>query len=47
MRRRINNFLARSVSRFRIALLVIVIAAAAALVGYFIYGEVARKLASA
>jgi len=46
MRRRISNFLARSVSRFRIALLVIVVAAAAALVGYFIYGEVTRKLAN-
>lgn len=46
MRRRISSFLAHSVSRFRIALLVIVIAAAAALVGYFIYGEVTRKLAN-
>jgi TolA-binding protein len=46
MRRRISNFLAHSVSRFRIALLVIVVAAAAALVGYFIYGEVSRKLAN-
>lgn len=46
MRRRISGFLARSVSRFRIALLVVVIAAAAALVGYFIYGEVSRKVAT-
>lgn len=46
IRRRISNFLAHSVSRFRIALLVIVIAAAAALVGYFIYGEVSRRLAN-
>jgi len=46
MRRRISSFLAHSVSRFRIALLVIVIAAAAALVGYFIFGEVTRRLAT-
>jgi tetratricopeptide (TPR) repeat protein len=44
IRRRINNFLARAVSRFRIALLVVLVAAAAFLVGYFIYGEVTRKL---
>ena len=43
-RRRINNFLARVVSRFRIALLVILIAAAALLVGYVIYNEVSKKL---
>ncbi len=46
MRRRINNFLARTVDRFRIALLVILIAAAAFLVGYLIYGEIAKKLAA-
>jgi tetratricopeptide (TPR) repeat protein len=44
MRRRINNFLARAVSRFRIALLVILVAAAAFLVGYVIYNEVSKKL---
>ena len=44
MRRRINNFLARAVSRFRIALLVILIAAAAFLVGYIVYNEVSKKL---
>ena len=44
IRRRINNFLARAVSRFRIALLVILVAAAAFLVGYLIYTEVSKKL---
>jgi TolA-binding protein len=44
MRRRINNFLAHTVSRFRIALLVILIAAAAFLVGYVVYNEVSKKL---
>jgi len=46
IRRRISNFLAHAVSRFRIALLVILIAAAAFLVGYVIYNEVSKKLAS-
>jgi TolA-binding protein len=46
MRRRINNFLARTVSRFRIVLLVLLIAAAALLVGYIVYNEVSKKLAS-
>jgi hypothetical protein len=44
IRRRINNFLARAVSRFRIALLVILVAAAAFLVGYIIYNEISKKL---
>lgn len=44
MRRRINNFLAHAVSRFRIALLVILIAAAALLIGYVVYHEVSKKL---
>ena len=44
LRRRIAHFLAHTVDRFRIALLVILIAAAAFLVGYFIYGEVSNKL---
>jgi TolA-binding protein len=44
MRRRINNFLARAVSRFRIALLVILIAAAAFLVGYVVYNEISKRL---
>jgi TolA-binding protein len=44
MRRRINHFLTRAVSQFRIALLVILIAAAAFLVGYLIYSEVSKKL---
>ncbi|MGO9310039.1 MAG: tetratricopeptide repeat protein [Spirochaetia bacterium] len=44
LRRRINNFLAHAVSRFRIALLVILIAAAAFLVGYVVYNEVTKKL---
>ncbi len=44
MRRRIAHFLARTVDRFRIALLVVLIAAAAFLVGYFIYGEISKKL---
>jgi tetratricopeptide (TPR) repeat protein len=44
IRRRISNFLAHAVSRFRIALLVILIAAAAFLVGYIVYNEVSKKL---
>jgi tetratricopeptide (TPR) repeat protein len=44
MRRRINNFLSRAVSRFRVALLVILIAAAAFHVGYIVYMEVSKKL---
>jgi len=44
IRRRINNFLAHAVSRFRIALLGILIAAAAFLVGYLVYNEVSKKL---
>jgi TolA-binding protein len=46
IRRRISNFLARSVSRFRIVLLVIVVAAVAGLLGYFVYGEISKKLAA-
>ena len=46
IRRRISNFLAHMVTRFRIVLLVVLIAAAAFLVGYFIYDQVNRKLAS-
>lgn len=46
IRRRISNFLARSVSRFRVVLLVILIAAAAALLGYFIYFEVSHARAN-
>jgi TolA-binding protein len=46
LRRRISNFLARTVDRFRVALWVILIAAAVLLVGYFIYNEVNRKLVS-
>jgi len=44
LRRRINNFLAATVSRFRVILLGVLIAAAAFMVGYFIYTEVSRKL---
>jgi len=44
LRRRISNFLAVTVSRFRIILLGILIAAAAFMVGYFIYTEISRKL---
>ncbi|MGA2378294.1 MAG: tetratricopeptide repeat protein [Spirochaetia bacterium] len=44
IRRRISNFLAHAVSRFRIALLVILIAAAAFLLGYVVYNEVSKKL---
>ncbi|MGO9410326.1 MAG: tetratricopeptide repeat protein [Spirochaetia bacterium] len=46
IRHRINNFLAATVSRFRIILLVILIAAAAFLVGYFTYTEISKKLTS-
>ena len=44
LRHRINNFLSATVSRFRIILLAVLIAAAAFLVGYFIYNEIAKKL---
>ncbi len=44
LRRRISNFLAATVSRFRIILLVVLIAAAAFLVAYFVYSEISRKL---
>jgi tetratricopeptide (TPR) repeat protein len=46
LRRRISNFLARTVDRFRVALWVILITAAVLLVAYFIYNEVNRKLIS-
>ena len=46
LRHRINNFLSATVSKFRIILLAILIAAAAFLVGYFIYNEIAKKLAT-
>ena len=46
LRHRINNFLAATVSRFRIILLGVLIAAAAFLIGYFIYNEIAKKLAT-
>lgn len=44
LRRRISNFLAHTVDRFRIALWVILIAAAAFLVGYLVYTEINKKL---
>ncbi|HUI69248.1 MAG TPA: tetratricopeptide repeat protein [Spirochaetia bacterium] len=44
IRHRINNFLAATVSKFRIILLGVLIAAAAFLVGYFIYTEISKKL---
>lgn len=44
LRRRINDWLAHTVDRFRIALLVVIIAAAAFLVGYFIFSEVQKKV---
>jgi TolA-binding protein len=46
IRRQISNFLTHTVSKFRIALLVVLIAAAAFLVSYFIYSEVNKKLVS-
>jgi TolA-binding protein len=46
LRRRISNFLAATVSRFRIILLAVLLAAAAFLVVYFVYSEVSRKLAN-
>jgi len=46
LRHRINNFLAATVSRFRVILLAVLIAAAAFLVGYFIYTEISKKLTS-
>jgi tetratricopeptide (TPR) repeat protein len=46
IRRRISNFLAHTVDRFRIALWVILIAAAVFLVGYLVYTEVNKKLVS-
>jgi TolA-binding protein len=44
IRRRISNFISQSVQRFRIALLVILAAAAAFFIGYVIYNEVNKKL---
>lgn len=44
LRRRISNFLARTVDRFRIALWVILIAGAVFLIGYLIYTEINKKL---
>jgi TolA-binding protein len=44
LRRRISGFLAHAVHRFRIALWVILIAAAVFLVGYFVYLQVTQKL---
>ncbi len=44
IRRRISSFLARAVQRFRVALLVILVAAAALFVGYIIYNEINKKL---
>ncbi|MGD0724435.1 MAG: tetratricopeptide repeat protein [Spirochaetia bacterium] len=44
LRRRISNFLAHTVDRFRIALWVVLIAAAAFLIGYLIYTEINKKL---
>jgi hypothetical protein len=44
IRRKISNFLAHTVEQFRIALLVILIAAAAFLIGYLIYTEINKKL---
>jgi len=46
LRRRINQFLARTVSRFRIVLWVVIIAAAVFLLGYFIYGQVQNARAA-
>ena len=46
LRHRISNFLAATVSRFRIILLAVLIAAAVFMVAYFIYTEVSRKLAT-
>jgi TolA-binding protein len=46
LRHRINNFLSATVSRFRIILLAVLVAAAAFLVGYFIYNEIAKKLSA-
>jgi tetratricopeptide (TPR) repeat protein len=44
LRRRISNFLAHTVDRFRIALWVVLIAAAAFLVGYLVYSEVNKRI---
>jgi len=44
LRRRISNFLAHTVDRFRIALWVVLIAAAVFLVGYLVYSEVNKKI---
>jgi TolA-binding protein len=44
IRRRISNFLAHTVHRFRFILLGVIIAAAAFMVGYFIWNEVNKKL---
>jgi len=44
LRHRISSFLAATISRFRIILLVILVAAAAFMVGYIIYSEINKKL---
>ena len=46
LRRKISNFLAHAVSKFRIALWVVLIAVAVLLVGYLVYSEVNKKLVS-
>lgn len=46
MRRRIGNFISQSVQRFRIVLLVILVAAAALFLGYVVYNEINKKVAS-
>jgi TolA-binding protein len=46
MRRRIGNFISQSVQRFRVVLLVILVAAAAFFVGYVVYNEINKKLAA-
>jgi TolA-binding protein len=46
LRRRINGFLQRTITKFRVLLLVIVIAGAAFIVGYFVYDGVNKKVAA-
>ena len=46
LRRRISAWLSRSLQRFRVVLLVILIGGAAFFVGYIVYGEITKKLAS-
>ena len=46
IRRRIGNFISQSVQRFRVVLLVVLVGAGVVFVGYIVYNEINKKLAS-